>query len=379
VGSKDFVAHSPFIQACALTTMTLLIVGVLAKVRISERVLDRRKYDDGKQHTPTFGPDILRPAAVQSAVLRALSIGLPLYSAMQLGGVRTALILLLAISSGISEWRQRAREQSHIKNAISGAQVRKFAAAALLVIVGSDLLGLTAYRLSVYQLILGYLALAVSIFALPLPLPSAKRYAGFSTASSGKRSAMPASPTPPATPMLLPSSIIASPLLYSTDNVNLTLFAGIISLAVTALTSIFTHTALPISSSSILFSTATSVASASLFFFSQPILLNTHGKFGVLAGCALAALFGCTYHSSSIMIPMMYSIWSGLAYVAALLDGLSASKRAANRFKDDDDYQAPSGEHSRFTSLLLRMVTEGSILHDVLSEKDSRRIAYFAR
>ena len=318
---------------------------------------------------------MLNRTALQKSFLRVLSLGLPFYASMQLGGVRSALVLLLAISTKSTEWLSLGQDQSYLKQFLSGVTTWKFSIIWLLAVIGFDVLGVSTKGLPHGNALSGCIALAASILVLPLPLPGAKRIAGFS-ATSNQRLAMPASPTPPTTPRSIGPAMV-SQLLSSVEEANTTLLAGIISSTFTLLAFAFTHSALHLPLSSYVFLLLACASAAGLFLFSQPLLLNTHGKFGVLAGCAMTAMFGGLCHSDSFSIPIIYSVWSAFAYVAILLDGLTASKLLQLNGSNNNNAADPH-KHSPVTKFLLSLVTPGSVAHDILSDKDSRRIAYFA-
>ena len=84
------------IESFVFTSGTLLVIAILAKMQRAEQAMDRRKLS-----VTTF--DFSSPVSIsslQSMGARILSVWLPFFAALQLGGSRTGLIILLAIATG---------------------------------------------------------------------------------------------------------------------------------------------------------------------------------------------------------------------------------------------------------------------------------------
>lgn len=87
------------VQACTLTSGTLLLVSILAQIRSSECALDRRKRSDTDLHAQASG--LLSYHALRKMATSALSLGLLYYAALQLGGTKVGLLVLTASATGL--------------------------------------------------------------------------------------------------------------------------------------------------------------------------------------------------------------------------------------------------------------------------------------
>lgn len=356
-----------FIEACTLTTGTLLLVGMIAKLRSSERMLDRRK---DKAVAPRHSDSVLTPASAVKMVARALSVGMPFYAATQIGGMRTGLVLLVAVASNITNTDTALRSSLN-----HWTQTLKTRTASLTVVVLAALLdfsGIT-FRAAFSDLMTGYLALICSLFLLPSPLPTV-----------AAASSQAAAETPMATSRPSWSLVAASPLVSCPADGNITLTAGVLLAVFTVVTSGFLSTSPPITPTAIVFSTLSIAAAVAAIFFARPSSLRSQHKAGLGIGCFLLAT--CAFLFSPSLWPgtICNGGLSALSYVGVLYDTSSGSEH-----RDHDDHvhdhahnatthsHPVEGKHSIFTGYLLRSCEPGSLAYGILSEKDSRRIAYF--
>lgn len=356
-----------FIEACTLTTGTLLLVGIIANIRSSERMLDRRK---DKAVSPRRSEGVFKPGSVPKMVSRALSVGLPFYAATQIGGMRTGLVLLVAVASNITN------TDIALRPSMSGwTQILKTRTASLIVVAlaaSLDVLGIT-FKAAFSDLVTGYLALICSLLLLPSPLPTLAALKSQGTAET---------PTVGSRPSW--SLIAASPLVACPADGNITLIAGIIMAVLTVVTSGFLSTAPPITPTAIVFSTLSIASAVAAIFFARPSSLRSQYKAGLGIGCFLLAT--CAFLFSPSLWPgtICNGGLSALSYVGVLYD---TSSGAAHRDHDDHIHEhahnvhthsrSVDGNHSIFTGYLLNNCEPGSLAHGILGEKDSRRIAYF--
>ncbi|CAD0095637.1 unnamed protein product [Aureobasidium mustum] len=152
---------SSLLQACTLTSGTLLLIAILANIRASERGLDKRKSSNAGLTPP--GPLTLQ--SILAMVTSTFRVGLPYYAAIQIGGLRVGLVLLVALASGISCFDR------HSKSFFASFSSRPLTLAALVLCVLADAFGMTVYA-DVYHLATGYAALLTSVFLLHPPLPA---------------------------------------------------------------------------------------------------------------------------------------------------------------------------------------------------------------
>lgn len=365
---QKFSSDSGLIEACTLTSGTLLLVGILAKMRAGERVLDRRKPHSAD--TQRLAEALLSLASFQAIILRAVSLGLPFYAAMQIGGFRTGLVLLVAHAAGLtgadvpSRWSKK--EWKHILSS---------RLATLLVIWISIIMDFTSvtFHAPFTHMASGYLALALSVLVLPLPLArSATGYRSPAQAAGGGMSA-------------------ASQLTASTGDVNITLLAGLLLSMITVMMSMIWSIAPSIKGSAMIFSTLSIAVASAAIFFAQPHLLRNTSQAGLGLGCGLTAC--CAFLYSPSLWPgticnggLSALSFLGLLYDTNANDGDSLSghdhDHAHTHHSHSHDHHAygavaGSASCSTFTKLLLNRCAPGSLLHGILSEKDSRRIAYF--
>lgn len=358
-----------FVEACTLTSGTLLLVGILAKIRSSERMLDRRK--DKPEPSPSFS-DLLSTESVQKIVTRSLSVGLPFYASTQIGGMRTGLVLLTAIASNLTN----AQTPSNLSS-LDWKQIMKSRLGSISIMVLAmflDLTGIT-FKASTMDLILGYLALFGSLFAIQPPLPAV--YMPSSNIASSS------TPTSTRSPWSQPAT---SPLVSSIHDVNTTLIAGAVMSMITIVLSLIFATSPPVTLSAITFSTLSLGTSAAAILFARPSALRSPYKAGLGLGCFVIAT--CAFLFSPSLWPgtIFNGGLSGLSYFGVLYDTSSA---AAHRHDDEHVHEHAhnahthhhhhhaDGSYSWFTKQLMQRCEPGSLIYGILSEKDSRRIAYF--
>lgn len=376
---RSFSTDSPLIQACTLSSATLILVGILSKIRYSDQPLDRRKSSLGnserlgKKQERFWGFASLRQIGG-----RILSILLPFYATMQLGGSRTAIVLLTVVATGIGSFDIRPMKHTFLDNWKRIIRTRRTTCIVLLLGLLCDFLNFSA---NMRALILGHLALATSVLAFPPPLPTADwSLLTISRGASGLKSATSeiSWDAPASTRLSLPKP--SSPLISSPEDTKLTLLAGLTLSLFTIASAIVLSTSPLISYDATIFS-ALSVASATaLLFFSLPSSLRTQRKPGVLIGCILITGFSCLQYPG---------IWKGFPYIGVLCvlcyaaATFDTTTSVLKQDAGDHDHKHHGnhhlhGNHSRISGYLIRRVTSGSIAHSILIEKDSRRIAYFA-
>jgi zinc transporter 5/7 len=358
-------SHTALIQACTLSAAALLLVGILARIQSSE-TLDRRKGASVKGNATT---SLFRIRNIPKVLSRVLGVGLPYYAATHLGGIRTAFILLLAISSGLTGWASSSNGNNTFDGIVTAIRRRKTTCAVMLLCGTSDLVGLTVNSTRT-NMFLGYLALFMSAFAVPLPAAKLGRPSSATDTPTSSQASPAASRTGSAT---------ASPLISSTDEANLTLSAGVVLTIVTITASLLLSTAPGLSIIAIVCSTASLASLSALIFFAQPLYLQSDNKLGVAAGLALTALFGCFYISDSWTIPFVYEALCILAYMAALFDGSASSYSRSELHKKEHHHTHNHSpiKHSILTAYILTFCIPGSVLDTIMRERDSRRIAYF--
>lgn len=373
-------------QASWLASLTLLLLGALACWMHTGGRFERKDEDMISRLVAGVKTNHLKSIFTLMTASRILGIVLPYFAALQLGGLRTGLLLLLTFSSGIPHLVRQAVAGAKSEVSLRSIAKRKFSTLAVILSILSDAVGLTA-GVPKRQLLTGYLALFASILIVPFP---AFTGAGTAVSASTTRTSafFPRSWIGSSTPA--PS--ILSPLISTPQSGIQTFVAGGVLLVSTLTVSFFFPTALKLTYPAILLSTLTISSTAALAFFAQPPTLQSGTKLGVAAGCATVVIFDCIHHwSSSWKIPIICSIWPTWAYLAAFFDTVDiTSFKIFSHDHHDHGYTHASHhtshtshfdptKNSRLTAFLLSFTSPGSIMHTILIERDSRRIFYFAR
>jgi zinc transporter 5/7 len=356
------------LEACIFSAAALLLVGILARIQ-SSQTLDRRKGLSDR----TGGERLLRPENISRVLSRILGVGLPYYASTHIGGVRTALVLLLVISSGLTGWATASNGKFTWQGTISAIRERKLTCAVVLLCGLFDVAGMTEASTRV-NMFLGYTALFMSAFALPIP-----------AATLGPQifSRPPGASTSPRTPSATLRRDISfeSLLISSIEESNLTILAGAVLATLTITSSLLLSTAPGLSITATCFTMASISSFSGLVFFAKPLQLISANKLGYAAGLALTAVFGIFYDFESWTTPIVSAALCSLAYFAVLFD-ISASPSSRHEHHEQEHghqhaHGHASAKHSFLTAYILTFVTPGSIVDSIMRERDSRRIAYF--
>ena len=372
---REQIRPSGLIEALTLSTGTLLLVGVLAKIRSSERLLDRRK-DAGSLSSQVKA--LVGVSALRSVASRAASLVLPFYAAMQVGGMRTGLILLVAMAANLtcsdSLMRPSLRDWKHALSSRLGTLT------AIALSVAADFAGLTIHA-TTSDLTLGYLALALSMLVIQPPLPS------LGVASSSRPTLRATTPT--STSVSWSKLPAASPLIASVRDADLTLLAGVVMFIVTLTASHLLAASPSLDPEAVVFSILCLGTMAASIHIAQPSLLRNQHKAGLGVGCMLTA--SCAFLFSPSLWPgtILNGGLAALAWFGVLYDTASPTSgkhhhhhdhdhdHTHNTHSHHDHHHETDGKYSSLTKLLLSLCEPGSLVYTILNEKDSRRIAYF--
>ncbi|KAF3051303.1 hypothetical protein E8E11_002658 [Didymella keratinophila] len=166
VAAETAANEAYLLNALFLTSATLLVVGLIGRVRSSlDQPLDRRKADSSRSVAAALS-DVSTLKQITGNIAGVL---LPFFATMQIGGAKTALVLLTAIAAGLGATDHKPGKHTHWDDMKRTLRTRRTTFAVLLIgtIVDVFAWGHPACAL------LGYGALFTSIFAAPLPLPTA--------------------------------------------------------------------------------------------------------------------------------------------------------------------------------------------------------------
>ncbi|KAL8789138.1 MAG: hypothetical protein Q9195_006958 [Heterodermia aff. obscurata] len=289
------------LSACALTSGTLVIVGGTSKIRTFIQGQDETKsVPAGHKRTASFTTMQVGSINIQrgrQVAGRLFGVGLPFYSTIHLGSDRVGLIMLVALIADIAIADNEPRDfltKSGAKRLLSS---RRWTLATMLLQLVCDLAGLTAAS-SLSEALLGYLALSIWVFALPSPFPTMtakKAYVSSpvepSLASESNRLAT-LKETAAATQTVSPPDSKVSPLVYTSEDVDLTLIVGLI---LGLLTSLIFFFMIPIANESFLFSLIggglAAGTSALALTNAQPHSLRQSRGVGLALGSVLSGSF----------------------------------------------------------------------------------------
>lgn len=380
---EDLRSGGQLLHACTLSSTTLLLVGFIAKIQPAlEDSLDRRKPVSTAE-TPRRGAAdaLLSVKSLLRLIQNTFGVLLPFYAAMQLGGAKASLVLLAAATAGLGSFDQGPRKHGVIEQLKRTLRTRKSTWGAILFTSIID----TLISTDPVGTLLGYGALVLSLTAVPVPLPTTgwflmtttKLQDGWNTQNSSR-----ASPPKP-----------SSPLVDTSINTTLTLVSGIVLTFLSILYSSLTESSPSVSQSSILFSTLSVASATALVFLSLPSALRSKNKAGLAVGSLLTTACGIWDHADSWQSWSFFPLACALVFGAITIDtrhspsshpsshghahaGHSHS-HSHDHDHDHDHAHHLHGNHSRVSKFLIARCTPGSILHSILIEKDSRRIAYF--
>jgi zinc transporter 5/7 len=368
----EYPSGGQLLHACTLSSATLLLVGLISKFRLATGdPLDRRKAQDELEKSKELA--CFHPSLVWRASLHALSVLLPFYATMQLGGATTALFLLVSYTAGLGGLDQKPGKHSAWDNTKRTLRTRTATYASLLIAMAVS----SFFAAETAGTILGFVALAVSIFAIPPPLPAT----GWSLMTSQTQNGW---STQTSTRATLPKP--SSPLISTSLDTDLTLATGLVLTCFTVIFAQFSSAshAPSLSHHALLLSTLSIASATASVFLSSPNALRSSKKSGLAIGGLLTTLFAQfehqawhTYVTFALALGATAFDTRASALSRPSSHGHSHATHKHSHSHDHDHDHHLHGNHSRISTFIISRCTPGSIIHSVLIEKDSRRIAYF--
>ena len=380
---------SSLLASCALTSMTLLLVGMTAKVqRRKESTLGRNRSVSalGPRNAKTkTDMDLLTFESAWRISGRTASVALPFLAACTIGGERVAVLSLVAAAADLAGSESLASNTS-LRGWRRLMQSRKWTMLALVLQIVLDIFGSTG-TIQGGSMFLGYLAFGASAFFLPWPYPTSSRRSPGVTSpipkSTVKTSAVPI-PWDATRPPVMTSRgrTFLSPLISTPKDINLTLFAGMLT-AVPCAVWALVH--LDAFSSTSVFHICWGISASGLacmsLMFASPKSLNTERKLGLAVGLFAPMIF------EEMLITHEWGLFAfqgavlSLFWAAISVDTHSAlvNSHPASPLTHQHVHAPHEESHSRITGALLSATEDWPLLHKILSEKDSRRIFYFMR
>jgi zinc transporter 5/7 len=334
-------------KTCILTAMTLVLFGC-------GQLLRTNLQKSGSSGASSIKLPAVNTKTVQVSLSQVISVALPIFATLKIGGFLVAFALLLAAASGVPttiNGNPRAQERYSKK---------KMSIALLAVATVSSLLGLNyAWDSSPFS---GYVALLISIFIIAPPFPSLRQDGPIPepglVAPQGKSSGMGQ------------SSVMV------TTDAPLAVISGS-SLALFTL--VFTRE-IGFGISDVFYLLVPTGIFAVSLMACLPKGLRSSNKIG-LAICTGAAALLCSPHIQDDLIVLYAArgILAAASFLASRMDDshLHSDSHAHNHTSHGHNHSHTTVEASRISKWLLQKSEPYPLLHSILKEKDSRSIFYF--
>jgi zinc transporter 5/7 len=339
-------------KACILTAVTLLLFGFLQLIRLNRHAGGSKGFSSVKFPTPSA-------QSAQAAFLQICSVGLPIYSALKVGGFLVAFALLLTTATGVPKL-----VASDPRIAVQERYSRK--------IFTISLLG-TATVLSYLGLnktwdawpLTGYLALVLSVFVISPPFPALRRQGpipepGLVAESLSKDKA---------------SSLNQSAVIVTTD-APLALVSGGFLLVLAMIAS----GGLPFGLADSIYILAPAGLLATALVFSSPADIRSSSKVGLAVATGSASLLSSPHiHDDFMMVYVARFILAALSFFASRMDDRHLRLDAHSHSHTHHHHNHSHGptEAGAVTKWLLHRSEPYPLLYSILKEKDSRSIFYF--
>ena len=380
----DFMVMRPGLLLTSIAaSVALLLVGLTGRLHsnfstASQEASHRESQSWTKQAT-------LSMSKGRRITGRLLSVALPIYASVNLGGVRVATILLTTIVANMMSIDYEAHTLLSIEAVKRLGSCRRWILAYLTFQGILDFWGITS-TCGPTRVMLSYMALVINILVFPPPFASSvpKR----ATASSSMHKPAVTAPatiwetSSSAAAAALPNASI-SPLVCTDEDIDLTIGAGLLS----TISSILIITLVYIGAGAFPFlriygALLTGVAAAISFTAVHPQHLSLSKGAGLFLGSFLLDSLYTSLHLQSWVDFANQGVLVLLCFLATWLDTHSASSVANHSHQhahihDHHTHASHDHHHSRFTSTLVRLAEPYPLLHSILLEKDSRRIFYF--
>ncbi|KXG53311.1 Cation efflux protein [Penicillium griseofulvum] len=333
-------------KTCFLTAITLVLFGCGQILRINH-------YKAGSSSLSSVNLPKLNAKSVQASLSQIVSVALPIFAAIKIGGFLVAFALLLATASGIPAVINGApRTQEKYSRKI-------LSIALLVVVIMSSFFGLNhPWDVSPF---IGYAALLGSVFVTPPPFPSLRHNGPI--------------PEPGIVAAQSKSSHPSNSSVVITTDAPLAIIGG----ASLALLTILFNRGFIFSISDLMYLLIPTGIFAISLMISLPPSLRSPQKAG-LAICAGAAAVLCAPHAQDdlLMVYATRGILATASFFASRRDDihLHLDTHAHNHTHGHSHSHTASGS-SRISKWLLRKSEPYALLHSILKEKDSRSIFYF--
>lgn len=349
--SPETAVDTVWWRTLVLASVTMLSIGGIALFR-------RQRAGQSLQNVSGFQLSI---SSAQKALLRVLSLILPIYAGMVIGATMVALALSLTYAAGIPTVFQVEWNGGKLREKLGNKKASLFVLFLFLV------LNVLGYDFPVdTQPFRGYVALIISIFVLRPPFATPRD----SMAVVQKPDINSASQFVDGLMALVSqqaSALSSVPLIASPEDIQLTLASGGAVGLFCILVAPLRGGKMPFGIYDFIKTILIALAFAFSMTFSSPAGLRSRQKIGFIATALVLVLTSAVPHEESSRIAhIAWSILAALCYLAAAFDDPKPG-----------EVTPAKTELSAVTKFLLKHGESWPILHSILSKEDSRKIFYF--
>ncbi|EED19066.1 CDF zinc transporter (Msc2), putative [Talaromyces stipitatus ATCC 10500] len=355
---KFLKTYSPETAVDTVWWRALVLVSVIMLTTAGIALFRRQRASQSLQNAPGLQ---LSASSAQKAFLRTLSLLLPIYAGMVIGGTMVALALSLTYAAGIPTVFQIEWKSGKLRERLGNKKASLFVLSLFLV------LNVLGYDFPIdTQPFRGYIALIVSIFVLRPPFATPRD----SIPAVQKIDANSVSQLVDGFMVLVSqqaSALSNGPLISSSEDIHLTLASGGVVGLFCMLVSPFRAAKIPFGISDLINTLFIALAFAISMIFSSPAGLRSRRKIGFVTTALVVVFTSAVPHEESSRIAhFSWSILAALCYFAAVFDDPKPG-----------EITPAKSELSTVTKFLLKQGESWPILHSILSKEDSRKIFYF--
>jgi hypothetical protein len=329
----------------AFTLTSLSFLAVMA----SHHIQQTKRYQKGKAPARARARQKgeLSLGSILEVTSRIAGLALPFIAATQLGGIIVALILVLSQSLSLSgrDPDQRLRDLV-IKNKTNQFKIGAMAIVALA--------GIATASTGAKGVLTGVVSLVASILIFPIPLLSTIK------AQKSRYELQVGSQSSPFTALVAAGrDRIYAP------------WAGYVSAILALFFYFISPSHAPFAVSTILILSLSFISATAVLTLAIPLHFSIHSQLALLTSGAAIGLLSF-FERATLSTKIIQLSFLALAYAAIWLD-----RKQSGLVSRGVEHDHQHGKHTRFTGYVLTFTTPGSVVHTILSERESRRIAYF--
>lgn len=387
--SISYVPMPTIFISLAVAAATLILGGISGKAQMSHALKDQptTSLKNSSQQTSQSSRAVNLNA--QKVIKKLLCVALPCYAASSLGAPRVTLIMLVAICSKIVTLDDGESTMADIRRWKQLFEYRRWTLLSILAQILFDFaIDADPSRRAEYAS--GYIALITSVVALPPPFPSIIR--GSPTQGTNNQSMSSSivlssgfeTSTIPEVSSLRKSTV--SPLISSSEELSITLEAGVVSAILCVLLWFMSSLSAKILNLTTFswFSIAACTTAACLLV-AQPQSLQENRSLGLLIGAFTGTIITSLFKGDAWRTGIYQAVLISISFLSTQIDtptilasvSKSSQRHSTHHHHSALSHGAHSPDHSWLTQFLLETFQHKALLHSILVEKDSRRIFYF--